>query len=101
MTKPAFRITPKAVIDLEEIWLYTFHKCSPEQADRYYKLIIEEFQFLSKNPNAGKPIDHIREGYRSSVIKSHVIFYRHIDPHLIEIVRILHQNMDVDRRIKE
>lgn len=99
--KAGYRITPRAVTDLEEIWLYTSKKWSLEQADRYYKLIIEEFDFLSKNPHTGKPADLIRKGYRSSVVKSHMVFYRQIEESQIEIVRVLRQNMDVDQRMKE
>ena len=71
-----FVITKKAVADLEEIWLYTFEKWSVEQADRYYNLIFDEIKFICKNKNAGKSMEHLRKGYRSSKVKSHLIFYR-------------------------
>jgi len=35
-----YRISKKAVSDLEEIWLYTAEKWSVLQADRYYSLLL-------------------------------------------------------------
>ena len=100
MNEPSYQVTAQAIQDLEEIWAYTYNKWSLEQADRYYQLIIEEFEYLSNFPNSGKPADYIREGYRIGIVKSHLIFYRQTDVDQIEIVRILHQSMDIDDRLK-
>ena len=68
-------ISKKAVIDLEEIWLYTVDKWSVAQADRYYLVIIDEIGYIWKNINSGNPMDNIRKGYRASKVKSHLILY--------------------------
>lgn len=99
MKSPGYRISEAAIKDLKEIWEYTSHKWSSEQADRYYNLIINEVEFLSTNAFAGKPIDYIRKGYRSATVKSHLIFYRIADDQKIEVIRILHQSMDIDERM--
>ena len=96
-----YRISKKAVEDIENIWTYTFHKWSIEQADRYYNLIINEFEFIAENFNAGKPMDNIRKDYRATIVKSHLIFYRKSQDNKIEIIRILHQKMDVETKLKE
>ena len=96
MKSSAYRISADAIRDLEEIWEYTFHKWSLEQADRYYSLIIDEIEFLSTHFFAGKSVGHIREGYRCALVKSHLIFYRISDDQKIEIIRVLHQSMDID-----
>ena len=101
MSKSKFLISKKAVEDLENIWLYTFRKWSKEQADRYYNLIIEEIEFISDNFMIGKSIDHIKKGYRSTKIKSHLIFYRKSESGYVEIIRILHQRMDIKTRLKK
>lgn len=88
-------ITKKAVTDLEEIWLYTVGKWSEHQADRYYNLIFDEIEYVCKNPNSGRSMEHIRKGYRASKVKSHLIFYR-INDNKVEIIRILHERMDID-----
>jgi|SRR3954463_13042358 toxin ParE1/3/4 len=95
-----FVISKKAVTDLEEIWLYTVEKWSVEQADRYYDLIFDEINFICKNSNAGKSMEHVRKGYRSAKVKSHLIFYR-VTNAAIEIIRILHERMDIENRIND
>lgn len=89
-----------AIEDLEEIWFYTFQTWSAEQADRYHGLIYEEIKFLAVKPESGKDLNHIRKGYRSSKVKFHFIFYKY-SPTEIEIIRILHENMDIPNRLNE
>ena len=84
----------EAIADLEDIWFYTFETWSHEQADRYYNLIIEEIDFLSKKPKSGMDLSHLRPGYHSSKVKSHFIFYKFSSTEL-EVVRILHESMDI------
>jgi toxin ParE1/3/4 len=88
----------EAINDLEEIWLHTFQTWSLEQADRYHDLIIKEVQYLSTHPGAGKDISDIREGYRYAKVKSHLVFFR-CSKTEIEIVRILHESMDIPNRL--
>jgi toxin ParE1/3/4 len=100
MNKVTYRISEKAVKDLEDIWLYTFETWSQEQADRYYNLIISEIEYVAKYFESGKIMEHIKKGYRASKVKSHLIFYRKGEDEVIEIVRILHQRMDIENRFK-
>ncbi len=100
MSKIKYRISKQAIEDLNNIWIYTFHKWSKEQADRYYDLIIGEIEFISDNFDVGKSVDQTRKNYRVIKIKSHLIFYRKVENEIVEIVRILHQRMDVKRRLK-
>lgn len=96
MKKLALHISSDAVFDLEQIWSYTRKKWSIAQADRYYSLLIDEIQFLRSNYHTGKSAEYIRAGYRVSYVKSHIIFYRIVDDQKLEIVRILHQSVDID-----
>ena len=100
MKKLPFVISRKAVSDLEEIWLYSVKKWSTEQADRYYNLIFDEINYICKNINAGKSMEHVRKGYRASKVKSHLIFYRVLND-TIEIIRILHERMDIENRLND
>jgi toxin ParE1/3/4 len=95
----SYKLTTESVKDLEHIWKYTFENFSVEQADRYYHLIIDEIEYIAKYPNVGTSIDHIRAGYRTAKVKSHLIFYRFSAEKVIEIIRILHQSMEVESRI--
>ena len=95
-----YLVSKKADVDLDEIWLYTVETWSLAQADRYYSLIFDEIDHICEHPTSGKSLDHIRKGYRASKVKSHLIFYRLIDE-TIEIIRILHERMDIDSRLTE
>ncbi len=95
-------ISNEASNDLEKIWLYTYENWSLEQADRYINLIFDEIEFLSKKPKLGKDYSHVREGYFCSGVKSHLIFYRmNIEDDAVEVVRILHQQMDIESRLNK
>ena len=97
-----YKVSEKALEDIETIWFYTMEQWSVNQADRYCNLIFEEIEHLTKYPLSGKDYGHIRKNYRRSKIKSHFIFYRYNqNDSFIEIIRILHQNMDIEERFNE
>lgn len=98
MKKAKYRISESAVKDLEEIWEYTFLNWSKEQADRYHSLIINEIEFISGNTTSGKSMAHIKEGYLVVYVKSHMIFFRR-NKGIIEVIRILHQKMDIESNL--
>jgi len=54
-----YRISEKAINDLEKIWLYTLNKWSREQADRYHNLIINEIEYLADNCDLYRRLDYI------------------------------------------
>ncbi|MCA4777119.1 type II toxin-antitoxin system RelE/ParE family toxin [Empedobacter stercoris] len=97
-----YKISKQAEVDLENIWLYTFEEWSLEQADYYLDLIIDEIEYISENPKTGKNYNDFRKGYFRSRVKSHFIFYRiNIKEEIVEIIRILHQQMDIESHINE
>lgn len=97
-----FKISRKSLEDIEKIWLYTVENWSAEQADRYYNQIFDEITYLTENPSSGKDYSHIRKHYRCSKVKSHLIFYRvTVNNNEIEIIRVLHQRMDIESRLNE
>ncbi|RYF94220.1 MAG: type II toxin-antitoxin system RelE/ParE family toxin [Chitinophagaceae bacterium] len=97
-----YKISKKAAEDIEDIWLYTLENWSLEQADRYLDLLLNEIEYLAVNPTAGKDFSHVRKRYRTASVKSHIIFYRHIEGQIeIEVIRVLHQRMDIENRFDE
>ncbi|EPR72992.1 ParE toxin protein [Winogradskyella psychrotolerans RS-3] len=100
MSKNKYRISQQAIEDLDKIWIYTLKKWSKEQADRYYDLIIAEIKFIADNYLTGKSAEQTRKNYRVTKIKSHLLFYRKVDNGIVEIVRVLHQRMDIKKRLK-
>ncbi|MDO9276326.1 MAG: type II toxin-antitoxin system RelE/ParE family toxin [Lutibacter sp.] len=99
MSNNKYRISKQAINDLNDIWSYTFQKWSKEQADRYYDLIIGEIEFIADNFMTGKSAEQTRKNYRITKVKSHLIFYRKAENDIVEIVRILHQRMDIKKRL--
>lgn len=96
-----YKITKAANSDLEHIWLFTRNNWSVKQADRYLNLILDEIEHLALNPKSGKDYSNIRRGYFRSTVKSHFIFYKiNQSANQIEIIRILHQRMNIDFHLK-
>ncbi|MBE0648415.1 MAG: type II toxin-antitoxin system RelE/ParE family toxin [Bacteroidales bacterium] len=88
--------------DLENIWLYTFENWSADQADRCFNLIMDEIEYISSKPDSGYDYSQVRKGSLRSRIKSHFLFYRiNKKKNLVEIIRILHQRMDIESRLTE
>ena len=96
--RSAFRLRPKARADLEGIWLYTAEHWSPDQADIYHNRIVDILTGLASGRIQGRSAEHVREGYLKHPAGSHVIYFRPAD-YGIEIVRILHGRMDVERHL--
>lgn len=96
-----FNLTNKAVEDLSRIWNYTFDKWSVNQADRYFKLLLENCQDIADNPELGRNYDGVRADLFGIKANRHIIFYRKLIDQPIEITRILHERMDLKNRIIE
>ncbi|GET45590.1 type II toxin-antitoxin system RelE/ParE family toxin [Capnocytophaga felis] len=99
MAKIIFR--QKAIDDLNAIWNYTFEKWSELQADKYYFALKFDCSQISKNPQLGKKYDEIRKDLFGLKSGRHIIFYQAISEDEIEIIRILHEQMDLKSRIME
>lgn len=92
-----YNISKRAAIDLTEIWYYTTKKWSNTQADKYYDELIELFETIANDFEIGKPADNIKIGYRKIKINSHFVYFNRNKSGIVEIKRILHQKMDVER----
>ena len=97
-----YNLSHEAEIDLQNIWLYTFENWSNDQANHYVDLIIDEIEYLCVKPNYGTDYSHLRKGYFRLKIKSHYIFYKiNKARKLIEVVRVLHQMMDIESQLDQ
>lgn len=85
--------------DLSDIWNYTYEKWSEKQADKYYVTLLDFCKKLSKEPHTGKRYDSVSPDLLGYNILQHIIFYRIISKKEIEIIRILHQKMDLKNQI--
>ncbi len=91
----------KAIDDLNDIWAYTFEKWSEKQADKYYATLKFACTQIGKNPELGKEYEGINSNLRGMRTGKHIIFYQVINKKEIEIIRILHERMDLKNRINE
>ena len=98
---PEYIISEKALEDINNIWIYTAENWSVEQADRYYNLIIDEIEYIVDNLDMALDFGKIRKSYRYSKVKSHLIFFKKDKANKIEVVRILHERMDIENRLAE
>ena len=96
-----YQFTNKAVEDLSNIWNYTFDNWSENQADKYYLMLLENCNEVAGNPDSGKNYSVATENLLGFKAGSHIIFYRKIQENEVEIIRILHEQMDLKNRIKE
>jgi toxin ParE1/3/4 len=94
-------INEKALEDLNNIWIYTSENWSVEQANRYYNLIVDEIEYVSENFLVTKDFGNVRKNYKFSKVKSHLVFYKKTGNTEMEVVRILHERMDIKNRISE
>ncbi len=96
-----YKFTNKAVFDLTQIWNYTLKKWSENQADRYYFMLLENCKEVASNPDLGKIYSGIVDNLLGFKAGRHIIFYRKIEDNEVEITRILHEQMEIENRIKE
>jgi toxin ParE1/3/4 len=91
----------KAIDDLNDIWDYTFEKWSEKQADKYYAIIKLACNAIGENPDIGKEYDGISTNLLGLKSGKHILFYQVISDERIEVIRILHEQIDFKNRIAE
>jgi toxin ParE1/3/4 len=94
-------INEKALDDINKIWIYTAENWSVEQADRYYNSIFDEIEYIVQRFDMARDFGNIRKSYKYSKIKSHLIFFKKNKSNKIEVVRVLHERMDIGNRLNE
>lgn len=94
-----FELSNRAETDLFNIWIYTKEKWSADQAQKYVRELETEIKDLSQNPNFGRPVDNF-----PTVLKinygAHSIIYEPRKDYIF-IVRILHQQMNLSKHLKD
>jgi toxin ParE1/3/4 len=94
----AFRLTPKAQKDLDGIWEYSVEQWGAARAERYIRRLKAVLERVAARPESAKACEDIRPGYRRASAGSHIIFFK-VGEDYVEIVRILHAQMDFARRL--
>lgn len=94
----AYRLTPLARLDLEDIWRFSLARWGRDQANRYLAEIDSGLAKVAREPWIRRSCDDVRPGYFRLIVGAHVAFYR-LAGEQVEVVRILHGAMDVDGRL--
>lgn len=96
------QFTRKAVEDLSDIWNYTADMWSERQADTYYRLLIASCRKLAGNPVLfGRKYKELGSDIFGFKVNKHIVFYRIAGDKGIEVVRILHERMDLSNRFAD
>lgn len=96
-----FHLTGKAVEDLSGIWKYTVDTWSELQADRYYEMLIASCDKIAGNPTLfGRKYKEIAGNLYGFKVNKHIIFYRILGDEEVEIIRILHECMDLKSKLE-
>lgn len=90
-----FRLTPRALRDVDTIADYTLAAWGERQAEKYLAELEQRFRWLAQNPHGGRSRDEVGTGYRSYPHGAHVIFYL-IEGGDVAIIGIPHGSMDID-----
>ena len=91
----SYRLTTRALKDLDHIADFTLAAWGERQTEKYLSDLAKRFDWLCKNPGAGRLRTEIGEGYRSYRQGSHLIFYID-DGDIVAIIGIPHGSMDID-----
>ena len=91
-------LSPRAKLDLGEIWDYTLSQWGVEQAEKYVRELWSVMKQAADDPTKSVDIGDVRRGYRKSRSGSHVVFFK-VTGDGIDVVRILHQRMDFERHL--
>jgi toxin ParE1/3/4 len=97
---PRFRLTERAKADLRAIGRYTQATWGRAQRNSYLARLDASFHLLAQEPHRGLACDDIRPGYYKYHVGRHLIFYR-VSPEGVEIIRILHDRMDIEAHLDD
>ena len=93
-----FKTSPETDNDLIKIYEYGFLKFGEAQAEKYFSELQDCFQLLNESPFICRERDEFNPPVRICHHGRHLIIYLIMDDYIL-IVRVLHERMDVQRRL--
>lgn len=91
----------EAINDLSDIWDYTLKTWSENQADKYFGMIRIACKEIAKDSIIGRKYDKINTGLLGHHVGKHIVFYQLTPVGEIEVIRILHEMMDLKYKLTE
>ncbi|MDG4882060.1 type II toxin-antitoxin system RelE/ParE family toxin [Mesorhizobium sp. WSM4884] len=96
--KREVRFSPKANADFDGIWNYSLDRWGPERAEAYVRSIHSILTLIDQFPAIARNASDVRPGLLKYAVGSHVVYLR-MNEQYIDVVRILHQQMDYPRHL--
>ena len=93
-----FRLLPAAERDLEAIWQYTTEIWGINQAHAYIDGLVDIFQLLSENPLMCRERKEFNPPVHIHHHAHHLIVFV-LSEMGIDVVRVLHESMDIDTQL--
>ncbi len=84
--------------DLLDIWLYTFNEWGEQQADNYLDELDQAIQLLAEQPLMCREWLELGPPVRIHHHAHHLVVYLALDDG-VNVVRVLHENMDIDHQL--
>lgn len=94
----SIRLLPSAQRDLDAIWNYTAAAWGVDQAESYLQTLRRDMERLRGYPELGPAHLSRHAAFRKLASGHHIIFYLVAGP-AVEVVRVLHERMDVSRQL--
>lgn len=88
-----YRLSPRALADLDEIWRYTAETWSIEQADRYVDGLVHTLEMIATMPSLSRRLDEFDPPVRVHTYQRHLIVYT-ADSHPVVVIRLLGGRQD-------
>ncbi len=96
------KILPPAESRLLAIWRYTRKRWDEEQADSYVAGLVAAIEEVAARPASWKSVrDPALRGVWFFRFRHHFIFFRQLPSGCLGVISILHESMDIPRRLKE
>jgi len=89
-----YLLTPEALKDLEDIWLYSYETWSENQANRYIEILEDTFVRLSYMPEQARELLDFAPPVRIFPSAKHIIIIYRISGEAIVIIRVLGARQD-------
>lgn len=83
-----YKLSEDAQADLIRIHQWGVLVHGEDKADKYYDAFFDRFEKLAEQPHLYVAVEHVREGYRTSICGVDTIYYRIVDDS-VEIMNVL------------
>jgi toxin ParE1/3/4 len=95
----SYVIKEAALIDLKDIARYTRKTWGRDQEKIYIKGIFDCFEKIAKRETFNVDFSQIKVGCYKCKINHHLVFFRWLNDGRPEIIRVLHEEMDIPMQL--